>query len=196
MNNKLMAENYDIYQWYSYFVKSGDEFSIKKDAKEGSSVILYPGRFYILKYKSKTDKLYNHRPVIISLGLSDKDPNSYLCIDLCVMPLKVRLKFVETYFKWYKDQIWDNINRYPDVDQADKQSSIKNFNYDIICKAAESFFIKNSIKRYKVENVTAIYSLSFSKVYKVIGKYCDDDHFANGSIVDAQSQFLKKSLKK
>lgn len=191
-----MAENYDISQWYSYFVKSGDEFSIKKDAKEGSSVILYPGRFYILKYKSKTDKLYNHRPVIVSLGLSEKDPNSYLCIDLCVMPLKVRLKFVETYFKWYKDQIWDNINRYPDVDQADKQSSIKNFNYDIICKAAESFFIKNAIKRYKVENVTAIYSLPFSKVYKVIGKYCDDDHFANGSIVDAQSQFLKKSLKK
>ena len=56
--------------------------------------------------------------------------------------------------------------------------------------------IKNAIKRYKVENVTAIYSLPFSKVYKVIGKYCDDDHFANGSIVDAQSQFLKKSLKK
>ena len=191
-----MAENYDILQWYSYFVKSGDEFSIKKDAKEGSSVILYPGRFYILKYKSKTDKLYNHRPVIVSLGLSEKDPNSYLCIDLCVMPLKVRLKFVETYFKWYKDQIWDNINKYPDVDQADKQSSIKNFNYDIICKAAESFFIKNAIKRYKVENVTAIYSLPFSKVYKVIGKYCDDDHFANGSIVDAQSQFLKKTLKK
>jgi hypothetical protein len=191
-----MAEKYNILQWYEYFVKSKDEFHIKSDAKEGSSGVLYPGRFYILRYKSKTDKRYNSRPVIISLGLSEKYPNSYLCIDLCVMPLKVRLKFIDTYFKLYMNQIWDNINKYPDVDSVDKQSKIKEFNYDIICKAAESFYIKNAIKRYKVENVTNIYSLPFSKVYKVIGKYCDDDHFVNGTIIEAQKHFLKQSLKK
>lgn len=190
-----MAEKYDILQWYSYFEKSGEKFDIKNDAKKGDSAILLPGRFYILKYKSKTNKRYNARPVIISLGLSDNEPNSYLCIDLCVMPLKVRLKFVSIYFKWYMNQIWDNINKYPGVDQADKQIPIKNFNYNIICKAAESFFIKNAIKIYKVENVTAIYSLPFSKVYRVIGKYCDDNNFINGSIVDAQTHFLKQSLK-
>ena len=191
-----MAEKYDILQWYSHFLKSGDEFDIKQDAKKSDSVVLYPGRFYILKYKSKTNKRYNTRPVIISLGLSNKEPNSYLCIDLCVMPLKVRIKFVATYFKWYMNQIWDNINRFPDVSQADKQTVIKNFNYDIICRAAESFYIKNAIKRYKAENVVAIYSLPFSKVYKVIGKYCDENNFVNGNIMEAQSQFLKKSLKK
>ena len=190
-----MAEKYDILQWYSYFEKSKDVFDIKKDTKEERSAILYPGRFYILKYKSKSDKRYNCRPVIISLGLSEKDPNSYLCIDLCIMPLKVRLKFITTYFKWYMNQIWDNINRYPDVEQADKQTMIKNFNYNIICKAAESFYIKNAIKRYKVENVIAIYSLPFSKVYRVIGKYCDENNFVNGSIADAQTHFLKQSLK-
>lgn len=191
-----MSGKYDILQWYSYFIKSGEKFIIDNDAKEERSVILYPGRFYILKYKSKTDKRYNSRPVIISLGLSDKDPNSYLCIDLCVMPLKVRLKFIETYFKWYKDQIWDNINKYPGVEDADKQTMIKNFNYDIICKAAESFYIKNAIKRYKVENVVGIYSLPFSKVYRVIGKYCDENCFVNGNIMEAQTHFLKNSLKK
>lgn len=190
-----MSEKYDILQWYSYFEKSGDKFDIKQDTKEGSSVILYPGRFYILNYKSKTDKRYNSRPVIISLGLSNKDPNSYLCIDLCVMPIKVRLKFVAIFFKWYMDQIIYNINHYPGVEQADNQTAIKNFNYNIICKAAESFFIKNAIKRYKVENVTAIYSLPFSKVYKVIGKYCDINNFVNGSILEAQTHFLKQSLK-
>lgn len=191
-----MSEKYDILQWYSYFIKSGEKFNIDDDTKKERSVILYPGRFYILKYKTKTDKRYNSRPVIISLGLSDKDPNSYLCIDLCVMPLKVRLKFIETYFKWYKDQIWDNINKYPGVEDADKQTMIKNFNYDIICKAAESFYIKNAIKRYKVENVVGIYSLPFSKVYRVIGKYCDENRFVNGNIMEAQTHFLKNSLKK
>ena len=94
-----MAENYDILQWYDYFVKSKDKFDIDNDAKKGSSVVLYPGRFYILKYKSKTDKIYNGRPVVISLGISEKDPNYYICIDLCVIPLKIRLKFISTYFK-------------------------------------------------------------------------------------------------
>lgn len=191
-----MAEKYDIIQWYEYFEKSGEEFDIKKDVKEGDSVILYPGRFYILKYKSKTDKRYNARPVIISLGLSEKDPNSYLCIDLCVMPLKVRLNFIKTYFKWYMDQIWYNINHYPDVEQADKQTPIKNFNYNIICKAAEAFYIKNAIKRYKVENVTAIYSVPFSKVYRIIGEFCDENNFINGNIGEAQKYFLQNSLKK
>lgn len=190
-----MAEKYDILQWYSHFEKNGEKFNIKKDAKKGSSVILHPGCFYILKYKSNTDKIYNHRPVVISLGISEKDPESYLCIDLCVMPLKVRLKFVSTYFKWYMDQIWNNINRYPDVEHADKQIPIKNFNYDIICKAAESFYIKKAIKRYKMRNVTSIYCLPFSKVYKSIGKYCDENYFVNGSIIDAQTHFLKQSLK-
>lgn len=190
-----MAEKYNILDWYSYFEKNKEIFDIKKDVKVSSSAILYPGRFYILKYKSKSDKLYNSRPVIISLGLSEKDPNSYLCIDLCVMPLKVRLKFIESYFKWYMDQIWDNINRYPDVEQADKQTSIKKFNYDIICKSAEAFYIKNAIKRYKIENVKDIYSVPFSKVYRVIGKFCDENKFINGNIIEAQKNFLKKSLK-
>jgi hypothetical protein len=82
------------------------------------------------------------------------------------------------------------------VEQADKQTPIKNFNYNIICKAAESFYIKNAIKRYKVENVSAIYSVPFSKVYRMIGKYCDENNFVNGNIMEAQTYFLKKSLKK
>jgi hypothetical protein len=191
-----MAEKYNILEWYEYFEKSKEEFDIKKDVKESSSAILFPGRFYILEYKSELDKRYDSRPIIISLGLSEKDPNSYLCIDLCVMPLKVRLNFIVTFFKWYKDQIWDNINKYPGVEQADKQTPIKNFNYKNICKAAEAFFIKNAIKRYKIENVTAIYSVPFSKVYRIIGKFCDENYFVNGNIGEAQVDFLKKSLKK
>lgn len=191
-----MAEKYEILQWYEHFVKSKDKFDIKMDALKGGSKSLLPGRFYILDYKSKTDKRYNTRPVIISLGFSEKDPKSYLCIDLCVMPLKVRLKFIETYFKWYMDQIWDNINRYPGVDKADKQTIIKNFNYGIICKAAQAFYIKNAIKRYKMENVANIYALPFSKVYRVIGEFCDENCFLNGTIAEAQEHFLKQSLKK
>lgn len=191
-----MSKNYDILQWYSYFLKSGGKFDIKNDSKKSSSLILYPGRFYILNYKSNTDKRYNRRPIVISIGLSKKYPNSYLCIDLCVMPLKIRLKFIDAYFKWYSDQIWNNINRYPDVESADKQIAIKNFNYDIICRTAESFYIKNAIKTYNIENVTAIYSLPFSKVYSVIGKFCDENCFSNGTIADAQEYFLKKSLNK
>ena len=54
-----MAEKYNILEWYEYFKDSGDEFSLKDDAKEGGSTILSPGCFYILKYKSKTPSKAN-----------------------------------------------------------------------------------------------------------------------------------------
>ena len=55
--------------------------------------------------------------------------------------------------------------------------------------------IKNAIKRYKIENTRKIYSLPFSGVYKVIGKYCDEDYYVNGSIREVQKEFIDKMRK-
>ena len=55
--------------------------------------------------------------------------------------------------------------------------------------------IKNAIKRYKIENTRKIYSLPFNKVYKIVGKYCDQDYYVNGSIRDVQKEFISKMRK-
>ena len=55
--------------------------------------------------------------------------------------------------------------------------------------------IKNAIKSYKIENTMKIYSLPFSGVYKVIGKYCDEDYYVNGCIRDVQKEFVGKMKK-
>lgn len=183
---------YDIISRYFEYEKRGYKFDYKEDVLESKSRVLYPGRFYVLHYKANVEKLYNARPVIISIGISKKDPSSFLCIDLCVMPLKVREKFIEMYFKLYQNQIVDNMNKYYEPVDADKQTQIKGFDYETICKVCSMLPVKNAIKRYKIENTHKIFSVPFSGVYKLIGKFCDENNFVNGSVVDAQKEFMSK----
>ena len=188
-------EKYNILEWVDYFEKNGGEVDPKKDFLESNNIVLYPGRFYVLEYMATTKERYNSRPVIISMGISKKDPDSFLCIDLSVIPIQIRLKFIEMYFNIFKREILDNINKYPYVSDADKQSWMRSFNYENLCKSMTMIPIKNAIKKYKIENTSRIYSLPFSGVYKVIGKYCDEDYYVNGHIRDVQNEFISKMRK-
>ena len=113
--------------------------------------------------------------MILSLGISKKDPTSFLCIDLSVMPIKIRLKFIEIYFELFRKEITTNIDKFLYVEDADKQDFIKQCTYENLCKAIPLIPLKYALKRYKIENTRKIYSLPFSKVYKVIGKYSDEN---------------------
>jgi len=185
-------EKYNILEWVDYFEKNKGKVNPKEDFLESNSTVLYPGRFYVLQYMAKTRERFNTRPVIISLGISKKEPDSFLCIDLSVIPKKARLKFIEMYFNIYKKEIWENIEKYTFVDDADKQSWMKSFSYESICKAVPMLPLKYAIKRYKIENTRKIYSLPFSKVYKLVGDYCDENYYMNGNVGDIQGEFLDK----
>ena len=69
-------ENYNIIQWTNFFENGGGVVDPKKDFLESDSIVLYPGRFYVLEYSAKTKDVYNARPVIISMGISKKDPDA------------------------------------------------------------------------------------------------------------------------
>lgn len=99
------------------------------------------------------------------------------------------------YFNMYRREIEANIDKYYLVDDAEKQTWMKTFSYDNLMKMAHMIPIKNAIKKYKIENTLKIYSLPFSKVYKVLGKYCDENYYVNGTIRDAQNEFIAKMRK-
>lgn len=188
-------KKYDILEWIDYFEKTDGEVNPKEDFLESRSRVLYPGRFYVLDYRAKTKERYNTRPVIIGMGLSKKDPDSFLCVDLSVMPLQVRLRFIDMYFKMFYDEITDNMNKCLYVEDADKQTWMKDFSYDNLIKTMPMLPIKFAIKRYKIENTRKIYSLPFNRVYKIIGKYCDEDYYMNGHIRDIQKEFIQNVRK-
>lgn len=188
-------DKYNILEWSDYFEKNNGVVDPKRDFLESNNIVLYPGRFYVLEYTAKTKDRYNARPVIISMGISKKEPDSFLCVDLCVMPVQVRRRFIEMYFNIFKREIMNNMDKHFFVDDADKQSWMRSFNYENLCKSMQMLPIKNAIKRYKIENTRKIYSLPFSGVYKVIGRYCDEDYYVNGHLKDIQLEFINKMRK-
>ena len=46
-----------------------------------------------------------------------------------------------------------------------------------------------------IENTIKIYAVPFQKVYKIIGKYCDENYYINGTIRDVQKEFVDKVRK-
>lgn len=185
-------QKYNILEWVNYFEKTGEMINLQTDFLDSSSRVLYPGRFYVLKYVAQTKDRYNARPVLISLGISKKDPESFLCIDLSILPKNIRLKFIELYFNLYKTDIMYNIEKYPFVEDADKQSWMRSFSYENICKMVNMIPLKYAIKRYKIKNTIKIYSIPFSKVYKIVGNYCDENFYVNGTLGDVQREFIEK----
>ena len=78
------------------------------------------------------------------------------------------------------------------VKDADKQDFMKSFNYANICKAVPMIPLKHAIKKYKIQNTIKIYSIPFSKVYRFVGDYCDENYYVNGNVKEIQMEFLKK----
>jgi len=185
-------QKYDILEWVNYFERTDGKVNPDADFLDSSSRVLYPGRFYVLKYVAQTKDRYNARPVLISMGISQKDPDSFLCIDLSILPKNVRLKFIEMYFNLYRTDIMQNIERYPSVEDADRQSWMRSFSYENICKMVNMIPLKHAIKRYKIKNTVKIYSIPFSKVYKIVGDYCDENFYVNGTVGDVQREFIEK----
>lgn len=189
----------NIELWVKQFDDEKNHFDYKVDALESNKIVLLPGRFYILQYKPKTTKkdiVLNTRPIILSLGMSKADPESFLCIDLCMMPMQIRLKFVQMFYDMFDEEITKNMKSFPFTEMADMQAQIKDFNYKALSKIDKLYPVMNAIKRYKIKNTKKIYSLSYTDVYKVLGKFADENWFINGNIGEVQKEFLKKSMYK
>jgi len=183
---------YNILEWLEGFEKDGRQLDFDADVLLSNTTLLLPGRFYILNYKAEKDEEYNARPVIISLGLSKKDPESFLCIDLCIIPRQIRLRFVQTFFNMFEKQIADNMKTCWNVEDADKQKQIKECSYELLKKMPMFQPFRYAVKKYKIKNTFRIYSVPFSGVYKIIGNLCDKNFFVNTHIKEEQEKFVKK----
>ena len=77
-------------------------------------------------------------------------------------------------------------------DDADDQEQLKFCTYQNLCKLIPHFPFKAALKRYIIKNTRKIYSVPFTGVYKIIGDYCDENFYQNGTIKDVQNEFIKK----
>lgn len=183
----------------SDFENEKNHFDCSKDALETNNKVLMPGRFYVLEYRPKdmeSNKPLNMRPVILSLGISKKDPEAFLCIDLCMIPRTARIRFIQMFYDMFSKDIYSNIKDFPFVEMNDRQRMIREFNYTNLTKVGKFYPVINAIKRYKIRYTRKIYAVNYVDVYKILGKFCDENNFINGNIGEVQRDFIIKSRKK
>lgn len=186
-----MKFEYDLHEFLDNY-KETKIPDIKDIALDSRNAVLLPGRFYVLEYNAKEEKLFNRRPFILSLGNSVKDKDSYLGVDLCYMPRKIRKAFVSEFFKMFKTQISKNINEHFDVSEADKQEQIIGFDYSFVSLLNRNFGCSNAVKRYIIKGVSKVYAVPFVQIYKMLDGFSDENYFVNGTISDAQRNFVMK----
>ena len=182
--------------WSKYYDDEKVKFDLEKDVLKSRNLILYPGRFYVLRYMpDDKKKIINTRPVVLSLGPSQKDKNQYLCLDLCVLPKTLRLKFIELFYDMFKKEIEPNIREYWEIKDADRQSYIKNLTYQNLLKIRDFNILKFAIKKYNIKEIKEIYSLLYCDVFKVIGKFADENYYINDNLANIQKDYLDKIKK-
>ena len=105
----------------------------------------------------------------------------------------MRLQIFEYIYDVFSYEIDKNIEKYNELKDSDKQDAIKEINTDLISKSPFNVDISPSIHRYDMKYVADCRLLNYSLLpYMLLS---EDDYFVNGSIRQAQEEFIKKCNK-
>lgn len=153
-----------------------------------------PGKLYVFKYfPEKKKNIYDSYPFIMALGPDKTKRNLFYGIDMHHMPYEMRLQIFEYIYDVFSYEIDKNIEKYNELKDSGKQDAIKEINTDLISKSPFNVDISPSIHRYDMKYVADCRLLNYSLLpYMLLS---EDDYFVNGSIRQAQEEFIKKCNK-
>lgn len=153
--------------------------------------ILLPGRLYVFDYKKSTQKLYDKRPYILCFGQCDpKDQTVVYGLAWHYVPQKIRWQLGEYVYDLFSSKIEEQMNKYPNPEDSDKQDYIKECIKDVIVPALKKINLTGAIHKYDMRNMVDCYILNYNMLHWVL---CDESNtFENGTIADAQKLFLMK----
>lgn len=152
---------------------------------------LFPGKFYIFKYKPQTKNIYDSKPYIMSLGFEQNHPNLIYGINMHHMPYKIRVQFFDYVYNFFRSILEKEIYNYPNPGDAVFQKYITEITADNMLNVP--FNIKPSINKYDMQYMSNCRLINYNLLHYIIQS--DEDYFVNGTISDAQKKFLKHTLR-
>ena len=152
-----------------------------------------PGKLYVFKYfPEKSKNMYDSYPFIMALGPDKVRKNMFYGIDMHHIPYKIRLQIFEYIYDIFSYEIEKNIEKYNNLEDSDKQDSIKEINTTLITKSPFNIDISPSIHRYDMKYVSDCRLVNYKLLpYMLLS---EDDYFVNGSIRQAQEEFMEKCM--
>lgn len=152
---------------------------------------ILPGKLYIFKYFPKGGKkIYDAYPFIMALGPDKIRRNMFYGIDAHHIPYKIRIQIFGYIRGIFADEIEKNITEFPEPEDAPKQKGIKEINTDLITKSPFDIDISPSIHKYDMKYVSDCRCVNYKLLPYIL--LSDDDYFMNGSIRQAQEEFMEK----
>lgn len=149
---------------------------------------LYPGKLYIFNYHlGKTKKLYDSRPYIMSLGYSDNDPTMFFGIGMHNIPYSMRVQIFAYIYNNFKSIINREILNFSEPETAQRQKYIIEMTSENVLRFP--VMLKPAIKKYNIKFISSCKVINYNLIHYMLQS--DENFFVNGSIADAQKQFLK-----
>lgn len=155
---------------------------------------LFPGKLYVFKYKPAKEpkKPYDAKPYIMSLGPDKEKPGYFYGMDMHHMPYRVRVQFFVYVYKMFEPEIQREIAERPDVSDVQKQKYITAVTSENIVNVP--FNLKPSIHRYNIMYMSECRTVNYNLVHLMLQD--DVNRFKNGTIAEAQEEFMKANLKR
>lgn len=150
---------------------------------------MYPGKPYVFQYFEKTKKLYDTNPHIISLGPTKANNEVYYGINLHYIPIQMRLQIVELVYNAFGNTVYGEIEKHPLPQDAKKQTQIGQCVMGNMKNLANRFNIMTAIHKYDIGLVKNCVELNYNEIHLMC--LSNENTFNNGTIVDAQKEFLK-----
>lgn len=152
---------------------------------------ILPGKLYAFRYFQQTKKkAYDTFPFIMALGPDKTNAKMFYGIDMHHIPYDMRLQIFGFIYEKFEREIRKNIEKYTELKDSPKQDCIKEISTQLISESPFNIDISPSIHRYNMKYVSDCRVINYKMLPFML--LSDDDYFANGSIRQAQEEFMEK----
>jgi len=156
--------------------------------------ILYPAKLYVFDYNSDSEKMYDTKPFIMSLGQSKKQKDKFFGIDMHWIPFPIRLQIFRYIYDIFADTIQGGIGKFPNDEDSLEQPFIIELGTEFIKKSPFNMNITSCMHAYSLQYISDCRCVNWNKIHYML--ISEDDWFTNGTIKDAQAKFIEDMKKK
>lgn len=185
---KRAASNYK-----RIFEDKKSDFLSKDIVKIGNTLFEY-GKMYKFRYDPQSEYLpwYDTSPLVICLNRHSTSPDVDTCVNLNLLPFKIKVNFLHRIFREYNSILNQQIEGNHSYNALNQKSL--NISYDILYNIIDKLYINYAVRNYINSRKSDTYLISYENWSSMI--LLEDFDFQNTSAENIYLQYFKMRRKR